>query len=276
MTVFPHLPRTLRLVLRETKVNVMLTIEYRAAFFVIMLNVFTGPTISLLVWLAVIERGPGGAALAMDRPQLVTYYVLMSLVSMLTGVWLSEYLADDIRTGNLSKYLLRPAPHMAGALGNNLGEKVIKLMLLGPLVLVAGFLFRHDLRLPADPGTWLLFGLAVALAFLLHFLIDYLLGSLAFWQQAVHGIVTLEGLVAGLLAGRFVPLALFPPELAPLLAAQPWRFTLSFPLEVVTASLSAEQLAYGFGLQVAYIAGLAALIRVVWRYGLRSYAATRG
>ena len=84
------------------------------------------------------------------------------------------------------------------------------------------------------------------------------------------------GLVAGLLSGRFVPLALFPPELAPLLAAQPWRFTLSFPLEVVTASLSAEQLACGFGLQLAYIAGLAALIRVVWRYGLRSYAATKG
>ena len=271
-----RLPRTLRLLLRETKVNVMLTIEYRAAFFVIMLNVFLGPTVSLLVWLAVIERGPGGAALAMDRSQLVTYYVLMSLVSMLTGVWLSEYLADDIRTGNLSKYLLRPAPHMAGALGNNLGEKVIKLVLLGPLVLLAGFIFRQDLRLPMEPGTWLLFAMAVTLAFALHFLIDYLLGSLAFWQQAVNGVVTLEGLIAGLLAGRFVPLALFPPELAPLLAAQPWRFTLSFPLEVVTASLSPEQLAYGFACQIGYIAGLAALIRVVWHYGLRTYAATKG
>ena len=271
-----RLPRTLRLVLRETKLNVMLTIEYRAAFFVIMLNVFIGPTVSLLVWLAVLERGPGGTALALDRSQLVTYYVLMSLVSMLTGVWLSEYLADDIRTGNLSKYLLRPAPHMAGALGNNLGEKVVKLILLGPLVLAAGLVFRHDLRLPAEPGTWALFALAIAGAFTLHFLIDYLLGSLAFWQQAVNGVVTLEGLVAGLLAGRFVPLALFPPELGPVLAAQPWRFTLSFPLEIVTGALDPGAIAYGFALQLAYIAALALVIRVVWSYGLRAYAATRG
>jgi viologen exporter family transport system permease protein len=201
---------------------------------------------------------------------------LMSLVAMLTGVWISEYLAADIRSGGLSKYLLRPAPIMAGQIGNNLGEKVIKLFLLGPFVLAAAIVFRHDIDLPGDPRVWALFAVALVLAGMLSFLIDYLIGSLAFWLQAVNGLLALEGLIAGLLAGRLVPLALFPPELAPLLAAQPWRYTLSFPIEIVTGALTPAAIVYGLLVQSAYVVAAALGVRVVWRSGLRSYAATGG
>jgi ABC-2 type transport system permease protein len=251
-----RLPQPLRIVLRETKVNILLTIEYRASTLVLMLNTFVGPTIALLVWLAVSAHSAGGAnTLPLSRSQLVTYFVLMSLVSMLTGVWISEYLAADIRSGELSKYLMRPAPVMAGHIG---------------------LVFRHEIHLPRDPLVWALLALALALAGALSFLIDYLVGSLAFWLQAVSGLLALEALIAGLLAGRLVPLALFPPELAPLLAAQPWRYTLSFPLEIATGALTPDAIAFGLALQVSYVVAAALGVRVVWRYGLRSYAATGG
>ncbi len=223
--------KTLRIVARLVKMNVMLTLEYRVGFFISMINLVMNPTIALLVWLTVSESG---VPLPYDRGQFVTYFVLMALVSLATQTWTAEYVEQDIRDGHLNKSLLRPAPNILHYVDNNLGEKVVKL----------------------------------------GFLLDYSLGSLAFWLQDVSGVLSLERLLYGLLAGRFVPLAFFPPELTGLLEALPFRYLLSFPLELLTADLPPAALARGFAWQAAYVLGALAAYRAVWRYGLRAYAAT--
>jgi ABC-2 type transport system permease protein len=270
--------RTLRLVAREAKVNVMLSLEYRAGFFIFMFNTMAQPTLSLLLWLAVRERSVTNNAatggLPFDRPQLVTYFVLMALVSLFTSVWISEYISADIRTGRLSRDLLRPAPVIAGKIGNNLGEKLVKLGLLFPFVALVAVVFRQDFRPPTDPLTWLLVALSVLMAAAMNFLVDYLLGSLAFWVQDVTGLVAFQRLIAQLLAGRFIPLAFFPVAFAPFLAVQPWRLLLSFPLEIATGTVAGTALWTGLALQAGYVLALVAAHHLVWHYGLRSYVGT--
>jgi ABC-2 type transport system permease protein len=236
-----------------------------------MANTVAVPIVSLLVWLTVSAQG---VRLPYSRGQFVTYFVLLSVASMLTGTWLAEYVAETIRLGRLSAWLLRPAPFIAHDVGNNIGEKVIKLPLLLPLVGLVAVLFRADLRLPASPVAWLLFALSLPLAAAIAFLIDFVIGSLAFWVQDVRGVIRLKTLVGAFLSGQVVPLALFPPGLSGFLGAQPFRYTLSFPLEVVMGRLSPAALAQGFAWQVAYCLGLWACYRLLWRAGLRSYAAT--
>ena len=261
----------LRVFWRVVIMNVMSTIEYRASFVVYMINVVATPLISLLVWLTVSEQG---VALPYSRSQFVTYYVLLSVVSMLTSTWLAPFVAENIRLGGLSPWLLRPTPYIANFAGNNLGEKIVKLPLLLPLVSLVALFFRADLRLPDQPRDWLLFVLALPLAAAVAFLLDFVIGSLAFWMQDVSGLVRLKNLVGALLAGQLVPLALFPPATAGFLEAQPFRYTLSFPLELLTGSLDAAAITRGFAWQVGYCVGLWACYRVIWRFGLRSYAAT--
>jgi ABC-2 type transport system permease protein len=266
--------RAARLLAQWTRVNVMMTMEYRTGFFIYMANLVIQPAISLLVWLAVGDAA--GDQLPVERTQLVTYYVLMGLVAMLTGVWTAEYLADDIRTGALSQVLMRPAPAMLEQIGNNLGEKVVKAGLLLPLLVALGWVFRESLALPTSPARWALFGAAVALAAALSFLMNYVLGSLAFWLQDVSGLLALEDLLDKLLAGRFIPLVFLPSALGPLLVAQPWRYTLSFPLEVLTGQLDAAGVAQGFAWQIGWLLAVWLAYRLVWRYGLRTYAAAGG
>jgi ABC-2 type transport system permease protein len=264
---------TLRVIRRTVAMNVMHTLEYRGAFFVFMVNTVVAPLVSLLVWLTVSEQG---VSLPYDRSQLVTYYVLLSVVSMLTGTWQASFLAEDIRLGSLSKWLLRPCSFVAHWIGNNVGEKVVKLPLLLPLAGLVALAFRADMRLPADPRAWLLFALCLPLAAALAFLLDFVTGLSAFWIQDVKGLDRVRRLVSGFLAGQFVPLALFPPALLPLLEALPFRYTLSFPLEVLTGSLSAEATARGLLWQIGYCLGLWACYRLVWHFGLKSYAAPGG
>ena len=261
----------LRLLSRLVAKDVMVTFEYRGAFFVYMLGSVAGPVVSLLVWLRVSEEG---VRLPYDRGQFVTYYVLLTVVSMLTATWLAEYVAEAIRLGGLSHALLRPAPYVLFGAGNNIAEKVVKLPLLLPLTAIVALFFRHDLRLPVDPAAWLLFGISLPLAGALAFLIDFVIGSLAFWVQDVKGLIRVKDLVGAFLAGQLVPLALFPPAFAPFLELQPFRYTLSFPLEVLTGGLSQGALLRGFAWQIAYCITLWGCYRLQWHYGLRSYAAT--
>ncbi|MGN6810641.1 MAG: ABC-2 family transporter protein, partial [Thermomicrobiales bacterium] len=167
---------TLRAVRQLTAMNVMATLEYRGAFLIYMVLNVASPTISLLVWLAVSAQG---VQLPYSREQFVTYYILLGVVSTLTATWLGLYLAEAIRLGQLSHCLLRPAPYLINMLGNNLGEKIIKLPLLLPLVAIVALFFRRDLRLPADPRAWALFALTLPLAGAVAFLLDFVIGSLA-------------------------------------------------------------------------------------------------
>ena len=141
---------TMRLIWRHVVMNVMMTLEYRAAFFVYMINTVVTPLISLLVWLAVAEQG---VRLPYGRSQFVTYYVLLSVVSMLTSTWLGEYVAENIRLGGLSPLLLRPAPFLPHYIGNNIGEKVINAVFADPSDAAAALAAFSEVRQQAgdDP-----------------------------------------------------------------------------------------------------------------------------
>lgn len=260
----------LRVLRQLLAMNIMINLEYRAAMFLFMVDAIVNPLITLQIWLTVSAQG---VQLPYSREQFVTYYVLLSFVSMITSTWLAPFTADKIRLGRLSPWLLRPAPYIFSDIANNIGEKVIKLPLLLPMVGLVALLYRDELRVTADPGLWLIFVLALFPAAAISFLIDFVIGSLAFWIDDVRGVNRVKNLANSFLAGRFVPLALFPPAFAGFLEAQPFRYIVSFPLEVLAGSLSQEALLRGFAWELFYLAALWALYRVMWHFGLRGYSA---
>lgn len=261
---------TWRVLRRMIAMDIMQTLEYRGAFLLYMVGLIATPVVSLLVWLAV---SSGSHGLPFNRQQFVTYYLLLSIASMVTSVWLGPWVAENIRLGGLSPWLLRPAPYILNQVANNVGEKIVKFPLLLPLVALMGFAFRGDLRLPTHPWAWVLFTLCLPLAATVAFLLDFTLGSLAFWVHDVRGLLRVKYLLSGFLAGQFVPLALFPPALRGMLDVQPFRYTLSFPLEVVTGSLSPTGVVLGFAWQLGYCLALWAVYRVEWHFGLCAYGA---
>ena len=196
---------TWRVLWRIVTINLISTLEYRGSFTIYMFSIAAGSVISLLVWLAVLDQG---VQLPLDRPSLVTYYVLLSLVTMLTSTWLGEYLAENIRLGKLSPVLLRPMPEITNMLGNNIGEKIVKLLFLLPMLGLLALFFGADLRLPSDPIAWAMFAVCLPLAAATAFLIDFVIGSLAFWVDDVTGLSRVRTLVATFLSGPRAPCSL--------------------------------------------------------------------
>lgn len=70
--------RNLMVFRRLVLLNVMSAAEYRGGFFIYMTEAVIVPVISLLVWLTVGEQA--GGHLPYSRSQLITYYLLLSIV----------------------------------------------------------------------------------------------------------------------------------------------------------------------------------------------------
>jgi ABC-2 type transport system permease protein len=241
------------------------TLQYRWWLAMLQLSNLVAPAISLLVWQGAIRLG---AHPPVTEEFLTTYLVLVSLVGMLTSSWTARFLASSIRLGTVSSWLIRPCSTHLGHLANNIAEKVVKVVLMLPMIGVLAFVFRHRLGLPTDSSRWLLFAGSILLASGISFCLDVVIGSLAFWLEDISAVDRLRNLLARTLSGALIPLSLFPASATGFLDVQPFRYVVSFPLEVL---LGGPDLLSGFAAQAAWCTAFAIGAVLVWRAGLRNY-----
>ncbi len=264
------LSQTLRVIRRLLVIDLSTALTYRAEFVMFMISTVLSPAISLMVWRTALANG---AALPVDAAYLTTYFVLLGVISMLTSSWSAAFLAEEIRLGQLSKWLIRPGSTHLNTIANNLSEKLIKAVPLAPMIALLWWIFRDAVALPANPGTWLLFVVSVVAAAVMVVALDIIVGALAFWIDDITGIDRARALLMMVFRGQLVPLALMPAWSQGAIDVQPFRFTLSFSLELLLGGLSSSQVAVGMALQLLYPALTVLAAIWIWRRGLRAYAA---
>ena len=264
------LAERVRMFSRMIVINLQVSLAYRGEFVFYMLGAIFTPLFSAFVWRAALASG---ATLPVDHSYIMTYFVLLAVVSMLTSAWLSGFMADEIRFGSLSKWLVRPGSYFYELAANNVGEKILKIFILLPMVAIFALVFRSDIALDAPAWRWLVMLVAIVLGAVLAFSFDVAEGSLGFWVEDLGGIVKARGLVMSVLAGQLVPLALFPDWAQGFMKIQPFRYFLSFQLEIVVGNLSVREIAFGLTMQAGYAVLFILLARWLWNTGKRSYAA---
>ena len=67
------------------------------------------------------------------------------------------------------------------------------------------------------------------------------------------------------------PLSLLPSSLQSLATWMPWRYTLSFPIELAMGRVNGAGALLGLGVALVWSVALYALARLLWRLGLRHY-----
>lgn len=264
------LPSTMRALRRLISIELVASLMYRTQFVVYMVSTAVSVVIGLLIWL---RLEASGAELPVDREFIVSYYLMLAIVRVLTSTWHSEYLTQIIREGQLNAWLVRPGSYLLNLVANNFAEKSVKVVAITLLLLPAWFVYRQAFVLPASAVQWMLFLFALILAAVIQFCLTTAIGSLGFWMDDNAGIARARHVISMVLSGELVPLVLYPAWAFDFLQWQPFRFMLSFPLEVLLGTLSSQQLIYGFAMQLMWTTLSAWLCWFVWQRGLRSYTA---
>ncbi|MDZ4225844.1 MAG: ABC-2 family transporter protein, partial [Candidatus Andersenbacteria bacterium] len=245
------------------------TLQYRTDALLWMLAEAAIPLVAMFIWLAVSagsNKGPTGQ-------EILSYYVVVIFVKLLTDAWNGAFMAQDILQGEIVQDLVRPIPVVFKYIANNLTEKVIKLILPIAAIIFIALLkpdfFSNALLLP---HRWLLFVISLALAMTLQFLIDMVIGTLAFWLEDVNQLRQYKEMLSSAASGLLIPLAFLPSVFVTGLNWLPFRYVISAPAEILTGnyvSLTAPSL---ITIQAAWVFALVLIIRWQWRAGLRRYA----
>lgn len=252
------------------RVGFAAALAYRAEFIIWMFST-NMPLVMLAMWSSVARNGPVGSY---SQDGFAAYYLSTLLVRLLTGVWVVYEITMEVRQGTLGMRLLRPVGPIWSYLADHLSAIPMRGVIALPLLAVLLWSARGELT--QDPLLWALVPFSVLFGFLIVFFLMCAIGALAFFLESAIGLAQLYLGLSAVLSGYLVPLDLFPPGVRSVALALPFRFTLSYPVELMLGRLGRADALWLLAAQVAWMAFSYALFRVLWTAGLRRFGAYGG
>lgn len=237
------------------------------------------PLIAILyVWRTIYaSKGAGASVGPYSLPEMISYYLLITLVDALTAVNEDDWqIAADIKDGNISQFLLKPIDYLTYRLCLFVSGRLAYLAVAFVPLALFGFYLRRYFVLPPDGLTLGLFLVSTAMTALLQFFASYAMAMLAFWVLEVSTFIFILFAFEYIASGHLFPLDILPPGLAHVLAFTPFPYQLYFPVSIYMGKTHGTELVQGLAIQAAWVAAAYGLARFAWQRGIRRYSAVGG
>ncbi|HJU87972.1 MAG TPA: ABC-2 family transporter protein [Gemmatimonadaceae bacterium] len=268
-----RISRFLSLVRALIRAAWLVDLQYRAAIVIWMSWSVLDSLISLGIWWSIAGAGAVGGY---ERSDFARYFFAVTLINQLTVAWDAYYIDRWIRNGEINFRLARPIPPILEAMCDNLAYKARTATMLA-LIWLALALAWPAVRLDLTPGRIALTLAATVGAAGIRFLNGYATGLLAFWTTRATAVSELQWGISMFLSGRLAPLTLLPPAVATVAGVLWFRYTLSFPVEVLTGQVDTpNELMLGFLGQTVWLVIWFGIYRLAWTRGIQRYGAVGG
>lgn len=235
---------------------------------------------TVLIWKAIYAgTGAGGAAQisGYDYASMIWYFLLVLMVDNLVTPTEDEWqIANDIREGQISAFLIKPLDYLAYRFSLFLSYRLIYTLVTLVPVAVVFLIFREYASLPSRWETWLFFAGSTALAAGISFLIAYCAAMCAFWVLEISTIVFILYSFEYFLSGHTFPLDLMPLWFQKTLMWLPFPYQMFFPVRILMEKVSGAALWQGLAIQTLWLGLLYGLARWMWRRGVVKYQAFGG
>jgi ABC-2 type transport system permease protein len=239
-------------------------VEYRAE---LILWVLSGslPIILMGVWIQAAQGGRFG----LTSVDFARYFLTVFVVRQITVVWVIWEFEKEVVEGKLSPKLLQPIDPVWHHVASHLSERVARVPFAILLICLFFLLYPQAVWLP-NLGQILLFTLAVTLAFILRFIIQYTLAMLAFWTERATALENFWYLFFLFLSGMVAPLDVFPEQVRNIVFFTPFPYLIDFPASLLVGL--PVDVARGFMSIIGWILLLLGVNRALWRAGLKRYS----
>jgi ABC-2 type transport system permease protein len=255
--------------LTQMKLNIQRHLIYRARIVIWVISDLSQYAIMPFLWLAL--YGSSDDIGGYTRQGIVSYYIIAAFVQAATTSHIGQYLADDIRTGNFTKDLVRP---INGILTRFFGEMSYRFMatVISSFVLLGIFLMvpRYFPSLPPVLSlVFFLFSLFGAIS--LSFLLEVILGLSAFWLGESSTLFRIRWFLEKILSGGIAPLTLLPVFLKSFALASPFQYLSYFPIQIYLQKFDTETILTHFLILGGWIVLCVFITILLWKKGLKRY-----
>lgn len=221
------------------------------------------------LWSAIFSMKAGVIIAGYSLPDMIEYQVLVLFIALLAHSYNGMTLAEDIRLGRISSYLIYPFDfwqfHLASFFSFQFVQVIVALVTLVFFSLL-GFMGHTSL-------SGLFYGLQICFfVSLLWFVIQYLVGLLSFWLEETWVFRVLVGLVTSFLSGAILPLEVFPGWLVTVLKYTPFPYMTFAPVKIIMGTYEGSIL-FASAILSFWTIVLFFIAALIWRRGIRLYTA---
>jgi ABC-2 type transport system permease protein len=206
---------------------------------------------------------------------IVTYYLLVMLISKLTTDYTMEFGVRDIISGRFSNLLIKPFNYLLEYLGTNIGGNLLRFVIFLPGFILGVWLAnQYNLWvLTFNPANVVLSLLAIIGGFFISFLMGNTLTLVAIYVKEMESVRIFYYNILSLLSGEFIPLLFLPLWALFFFQILPFRYTLSFPVEILLGELNNYELNNGFLIAISWLVVFFFVYKTVYILARRKYEA---
>jgi ABC-2 type transport system permease protein len=249
---------------------------YRADFAFSTLVRFLPIVTQIFLWSAIFQNDATRELKGYNFGQMVSYSLLVMLARAFSSMpGLATGIAGSIADGSVRKYLIQPVDMLDHLFWHRVAHKLVYYVIAaGPFALVFWLCRVHLPGWPAWPVT-VAFVASLLMSFAVGFLIESLIGLIAFWFLEVSSLIFIYMMLSYFLSGHMIPLEWLE-QWIPFVNYLPFKYLAYTPAAIMLGQIPVNQLPRELLVQAAWIAALFAMNRVAFNRGVQRYSSFGG
>jgi ABC-2 type transport system permease protein len=210
-----------------------------------------------------------------EQSVLLTYILGTSLVRAIVFSTLSTNAQNEISSGDLSNYLIKPINYFRYWLFRDFSDKALNIIFSVVEVIALVWVLKPDIFVPQNLISVIGFLILTPLAMILYFYFSLVISMTTFWYPEGNGwplrffIFT----ILEFLSGGLFPLDVLPESIFRVIQYLPSTYFLFAPLQVYLGRIEGTDLLSAIGMTMIWIGIFWMIARFLWNRGLRVYGA---
>jgi ABC-2 type transport system permease protein len=205
--------------------------------------------------------------------EVISYYFYLFITWYIIGGVFHQMIAETIKKGNLSMYLVKPMFPYAKPILHEQAWKTFGLISGLPILILFLIVFRDNVSLEFNIERLVLSFPAVIFGAIIFGELEFIVGNVTHWTQSNVGIHHLNDLAYALFGGYLAPIVLLPVLLQQISTFVPFRYVFAFPIDIFQGRIQSKELIQYYLFQIGWAIILWFACKFIYKAGLRKYEA---
>jgi len=226
-------------------------------------------------WLAIFKLG--GEFLSYGKEEMLTYLVGIVFLKSFVLASRTANLAGRIKSGSLTKELIRPWGIFKSFFTCDLVDKALNLVFAVAEIGLIFYYFKFTFFFPKSFWNIVAFLVVILISVFLYFFISLWISTFSFWTDQPWAARWLFGVIfLDFLAGAYFPLDILPPVFGKIASLTPFPYLIYFPIKIWLEQITGIQLVKPILISLLWLIAFWFILKKTWEKGLRNYAAYDG
>ena len=258
------------------KMGMQKSLEYKFDFCIGLLGTIFPIIIQTYLWSAIYKNSSEGVHYGYTFSQILMYTFIAGAMAQFVETGVEFRVNEDIHTGHLGNYLVRPVLYAPYRFFSALGEKLFSFIVIAGFVTAIVLFFRGFMGISVSVLAVSGFAFSALLGLVFNFILFYTIGLVGLWFIEVGKLFYAIRITLIVFTGGVFPLEVFGETIFSLMKYLPFMYVVYFPINILNGNITGVAVWQGIGIQLFWIVVFMGLSGIMWRRGLKQYAPVGG